>query len=88
MTFWSKTSKENSYKNVLKIWKMNQKIKLKWKNLGYLQCSINISKCGNTTKKHETMEQHWGAIVIPPRLVIAINHSILGIFEISKWSGN
>ena len=32
-------------------------------------------------EKPKTVEHHWGATVIPPRLVIAIDHSILGIFQ-------
>jgi hypothetical protein len=40
-----------------------------------------FSKFGNTTKKPKTVEHHGGAMVMHRDVVIAINHSILGIFQ-------
>src|ERR1700689_757635 len=46
-----------------------------------LPCSKNIFKFKKTVEKLKTVEHCGGATVIDPELVIAINHSILGIFQ-------
>ena len=58
--------------------------KLQRKTLVCLSCSKNISKFKNTVEKPKTVEHCGGTTVIHPQLVIAINHSILGIFQIFK----
>ncbi len=55
--------------------------KLQRKTLFCLPCSKNIFKFKNTVEKPKTVEHCGGATVIDPELVIAINHSILGIFQ-------